>query len=162
MDSKDKRYSYDRFGKKGARVGQAILDMEAKPQYRQEVGETVEEMTQKYYDGLIEAATLGKKEFDSPFYVVILRKKETINGQIVNVLRHKYIRRQTKPSAKFLREEFSNSDHDVYEVNGNDLSINYLWTLPTKQDAKTIMKNPDLYDERLVGWIKDFNSGKLS
>lgn len=144
-----------------AKVGQAAYDILSKDQHVQEVGETIAEMTSKYFDELIIAAKEGTKEFESPFYVVILRKKETLGGNVSNVLFHRYVRRQTKPSPKYLRAEFPNADHDVYEIDGKLMSIKLLWTLPTAQDSQTILKNKNLYDPQLVKWIEQFQTGEL-
>jgi len=162
MDAKDKRYSYKRFGCNSSRVGQAVMDILGSNPLPQEVGETVEAMTPKYFEELFNAASNGKSSFSSPFYVVVLRKKETLAGLASNVLFHRYIARQTKPLASTLRDYFPNYDHDVFEVNGDKVEITHLWTLPTHQDAASILKNKESYDPSLVKWIVDFNSGKLA
>ena len=151
----------DKVKKNPAKVGQAAFDLLSKKQYTQTVEETIEGMTPQYFNGLFEAANLGAKEFSSPFYVVVIRKKETIGGTVANILLHKYCRRQTKPKASFLRSEFPNADHDVYEVDGNTSNITLLWTLPTKQDSSSILKNKAQYDGQLVKWIEDFEAGRL-
>lgn len=153
--------SRDKLKKDSAAVGKAAIDILSKNQAPQTVEETIEAMTPKYFEELMEAANLGSKEFESPFYVVVIRKKETIAGNVSNVLHHKYCRRQTKPKAAFLRSEFPNADHDVYEVNSKAMSISLLWTLPTKQDSVSILKNKHLYDPQLVKWIEDYDAGKL-
>lgn len=161
MEAKDKRYSYDRFGMKGARVGQAVVDILSKDQPVQEVGETIEAMAPKYFEELMKAAENGRKVFDSPYYVVVVRKKETIMGLVSNVLFHRYVTRQSKPLAKVLRNDYPNADHDVYEIDARSSNISLLWTLPTEQDSKTILKNKDQYDEKLVEAIQKFNAGTL-
>lgn len=161
MDAKDKRYTYDRFGSKGSRVGQAVVDIKKRGDAPQEVGETIQAMTQKYFDELMKAADNGRKVFDSPYYVVVLRKKETLAGMADNVLLHRYVARQTKPVAAVLRDHYPNADHDVYKIDSRSSEISLLWTLPTAQDSKTILKNKHLYDETLVKWIDFYNAGKL-
>jgi hypothetical protein len=151
--------SKDKIKKNPAKVGQAAFDLLSKKQEVQTVEETIEGMTPKYYEELMVAADAGARAFKFPFYVVVLRKKETIAGQIMNVLLHKYCSRQTKPKASFLRSEFPNADHDVYEVNSGTITL--LWTLPTKQDSLTILKNKDIYDPQLVRWIQDYEKGAL-
>jgi single-stranded DNA-specific DHH superfamily exonuclease len=153
--------SPDKIKKNPAKLGQAAFDILSKKTESQTVEETIDAMTPKYQKELEIAASLGSKEYNSPFYVVILRKKETVGGTLSNVLHHKYVRRQTKPKASFLRSEFPNSDHDVYEVNSNTQQITLIWTLPTKQDCLTILKNKQLYDPQLVKWIQDFDEGHV-
>ncbi len=152
------KVSKDSLNPNPARVGQAVYDILSRDQSSQTVEETVEAMTQKYYKELFETIKTAKNSlnYDNPFYVVILRKKEP---WAINVLRQWYIARQTKPMARYLRETYPNHDHDVWLVDGHDIHLQ--WTLPTKQDSSTILKNGSLYEGPLAGWIKDFESGKL-
>ena len=153
--------SRDKIKKNPARLGQAVYDILSKEQNMQTVEETTEAMTPKYYEELMIAVDKGCKDFISPFYVVVVRKKETLAGQVMNVLKHQYVTRQTRPRAEFLRTNFPNADHDLYEINSESMSITLIYTLPTAQDSKTILKHPDLYDPQLVKWIKDYNNGVL-
>jgi hypothetical protein len=162
MNEKDPRYSYERFGSKGSRVGQAVVDILSGDMAPQTVEETMEAMTPKYFQELMMAAERGGRFHESPYYVVVVRKKETLAGMADNILSHKYIDRQTKPTPEYMRYNFPNHDHDVYEVDGKNSSITHLWTLPTKQDSATIVKNKSMYDPQLVKWIMNFDQGKLS
>lgn len=153
--------SRDKIKKNPSKVGQAVYDILSKEHAPQTVDETLSEMTPKYFEELMTAAEEGKKVFESPFYVVVQRKKETLAGQVANVLKHVYIRRQSKPHAKFLRTEFPNADHDLYEVDAKKGTITLLYTLPTAQDSKTILKNKHLYDPSLVKWIQAYDTGTL-
>ena len=144
-----------------SKLGQAVYDILSKEQHVQTVEETTAAMTPKYFEELSKAVDSGCKDFSSPFYVVVQRKKETINGSVTNVLRHKYVTRQTKPYAYFLRTEFPNADHDLYEVDSEKGTMTLLYTLPTAQDSKTILKNAEMYDPKLVEWIVAYNRGTL-
>lgn len=141
-----------------AKVGQAVYDILSKPQYDQEVGETVNEMTASYFNYLNDCINESKLKYEYPFYVVILRKKE---HWALNVLKQFFIGRQTKPSARVLRNDYKHFDHDVWKIDKDGSSREHLWTLPTEQDSQTILKNFTLYDPKLVENINAFNKGEL-
>lgn len=151
--------SRDEIKTNSAKVGKAVYDILSKPQSEQTVEETIDSITPKYFEELLSCVNSNIKNFDSPFYVVVLRKKEF---WATNVLRQWYVARQTKPSAKSLRSDYPNHDHDVYQIDSKSCSINLLWVLPTKQDANTIIKNKHLYDDQTVGFIEAFNEGRLA
>lgn len=153
----------DKVKKNPAKVGQAVYDIISRPQASQTVEETIEAMTGKYFQKLMEAVEEGCRSPNYPpiFYVVIERKKETLAGNASNVLKHKYITTPFKPRAKLLREECPNSDFDLYEADKRKCEITHIWTLPTYQDSVTIMKNKHLYDPQYVKWIEDYNKGIL-
>ena len=153
--------SRDKIKKDPSKLGQAVYDILSKEQHTQSVEQTVDAMTPKYFEELSKAVDEGCKKFKSPFYIVVQRKKETIGGAIMNVVHHKYVTRQTRPLAKFLRDEFPNADHDLYEVNSEKGTMTLVYTLPTAQDSKTILKNPEMYDPKLVEWIIYYNQGRL-
>lgn len=147
--------------KNPAKLGAAVYDILSKEQPMQTVEETMEAMTPKYFEQLMQAIEKGCKDFKPPFYVIVQRKKETIGGSVVNVLKHQYITRQTRPYANFLRSEWPNADHDLYEINADKGTITLVYTLPNAQDSKTILKNAECYDPQLVQWIKDYDQGKI-
>ena len=153
--------SRDKIKKNPARLGQAVYDILSKDQHMQTVEETTAAMTPKYFEELMKAVDRGCKDFESPFYIVVQRKKETLAGQVMNVLKHQYVTRQTRPYANFLRSEFPNADHDLYEVDSEKGTMTLLYTLPTAQDSKTILKNAECYDPKLVEWIVAYNRGTL-
>jgi hypothetical protein len=150
-----------KINKNPAKLGQAVYDILSKDQLPQTVEETIAEMTPKYFEQLSIAVEKGCKDFASPFYVVVQRKKETIGGAVMNVLKHQYVTRQTRPYANYLRNEWPNSDHDLYEVDSQKGTMTLVYTLPSAQDSKTILKNPDMYDPKLVEWIMAYNRGVL-
>jgi len=149
--------SRDKIKKNPSKVGQAVFDILSKDQKMQTVEETIEGMTPKYFEEVLKAVDRGCKAYNSPFYVVVVRKKETLGGMASNVLFHRFVDRQTMPSPKVLREDYPNADHEVYEVNAKTSTISLLWVLPTAQDSRTIVKNKHLYDPMLVGWIEQFD-----
>lgn len=155
--------SRDKIKKNPSKVGQAAYDLLKKEHPTQTVEETIEAMTAKYYEKLFEAADEGRKSKNYPeiFYIIVERKKETLAGNVCNVLRHKYITSPFKPKSKLLREECPNSDFDVYEINQKRGEITLIYTLPTHQDSQTILKNRHLYDAQLVKWIELYQNGEL-
>lgn len=155
------KVSRDKIKKDPSKLGQAVYDILSKEQSPQTVEETIAEMTPSYFEQLSIAVEKGCKDFESPFYVVVQRKKETIGGSVMNVLKHQYITRQTKPYANFLRHEWPNADHDLYEIDSAKGTMTLLYTLPNAQDSKTILKNADCYDPKLVEWILAYNDGSL-
>lgn len=153
--------SRDKIKKDPSKLGQAVYDILSKDQQDQSVEATIDAMTPKYFEELSKAVHKGCRDFESPFYIVVQRKKETIGGSVMNVLKHQYVTRQTRPYANFLRSEFPNADHDLYEINSEKGTMTLLYTLPSAQDSKTILKNAEMYDPKLVEWIQAYNSGKL-
>lgn len=169
MSSFQKKYenklvvARDKVQKNPSKIGQAVYDILSKEQSSQTVEETISAMTDKYFEKLMLAVNegCGEKDYPSVFYVLIERKKETLGGNAHNVLKHKYITLPFRPRAALLREESPNSDFDLYEINKTTNEITLVYTLPTKQDSRTILKNAHLYDPQLVKWISDFDKGIL-
>lgn len=145
------------FPKQPSKVGQAVYDILSKPQFKQEVGETISEITPNYYQNLFNAINKGKEVFQYPFYVAVMRKKE---AWALNVLKDTYIVRQTRPKPLDMRERFPNYDIDLFIAYENG-DVMFQWTVMTEQDSKTILKNKDLYDPVTVKMIEDINSGLL-
>lgn len=141
-------------------VGQAAFTLLAHAhatQEMQEVQETLDEMTPAYFAELEDCIKKNRRKYDSPFYVVCLRKKENF---FVNVLRQWFIARQTKPLAGVMLRDYPNHDHDIWEINALG-EPKLLWTLPPGQEQQTILKNKHLYHSDLVKWVEDYHSGLL-
>lgn len=153
----------DKINKNPAKVGKAVYDILSKEQLPQTVEETISAMTDKYFQKLMEAVNAGCSEKDYPeiFYIVVERKKETLGGNAHNVLGQRFFTCPFRPRASLLREERPNSDFDLYEINKTTNEVTLVYTILTKQDSKTILKNPHLYDPQLVKWLTDFENGVL-
>ena len=142
-----------------AQVGKAVYDILSNPNLgSQEVGETMDAMTPRYYKELMATIETNNKKYDDEYYIVVLRKKEP---WAMNVLRQWFVARQSKPSAKVLREDYPNHDLDLWRIDPKQYSVNFVWTLPTAQDSRTILANKECYSEDLVKTITMFNEGKL-
>ena len=156
------KVSRDKIKANPSQVGKAAFELLSNPIPKQEVQETVDAMTPRYYKELMDTINNTLRKYEKTYYIVVLRKKETLGGNVTNVLRQWYVDRQTKPTAHFLRNEFPNHDHDVWEISPSTKEASFMWTLPTKTDCKSILKNRHFYDPSLVKTIQDFNAGKLA
>jgi hypothetical protein len=151
MTNEEKKYDYDRFGVKAKRVGQAVSDILSKGDvYVPTAEEIAEERQQQYLRDLKEAADLGSKEFQSPFYVVYLFNKEHWSPL---VSRGRFVRRQTEPIPENMMSLFPYFTKDVYKVDIDKGEISYLWTLPSLENFNQILKHKDQYDPAMSEWM---------
>jgi hypothetical protein len=152
------KYDYDRFGLKAKRVGQAVYDiLKRGNEYVPTAEEIAEERQDQYFKDLKQAAELGKKEFNSPFYVVYLFNKEQWSP-LVN--RGRFVRRQTEPEPENMMTMFPYYQKDVWKVDYDSSRIDYMWTLPPLETFKQILTHKDLYDPALVKWTENCTSEK--
>lgn len=140
-------YSYEK--ESPTNVGEAVDKILKEDDLAPEVGEIINEYGETYTAKIQECvdAHLGKYSF--PFYVVVMHKKEM---WAMNVLRNWFIGRKTKPTMKSMWAMFPNFMHTVYEVRPQGVEL--LWSLPSPQEAKTILDNWELYDSQLVKWCR--------
>ena len=134
---------------KSPSVGECVQDILRKETSAPEVGEIISEYGDSYTDQIKECILNNTRRYESPFYIVVMHKKEPWS---INVMRNWFIARQSKPSMKNLWDMFPNHMHTVYEFDKKKEEIALLWTLPSYQEAKVIVKNWDLYDKQLVKW----------
>jgi hypothetical protein len=143
--------------KEPTKVGQALYDILSKPQHDQEVGETLAEMSPDYIESLKKCIEDHVGVFKSPFYIVVMGKKETY---ALNIVRHWYVARQTLPTSKFLMGKFPNCFHEVYRYNEGSGDCHLLWCLPEQWCHEEIMTHPESYDRQMVDWVFDhYNKG---
>lgn len=154
-----KKLSWESDTPKKPTVGQAVYDILSKPADHIEVQEILQEYQHKYLEEILECIKQNKDKYDPPFYIVVLTKKEP---WALNVMRNWFIARQTKPSAKWMRDEFPNHQQTVYRWDDKQEKLDILWSLPIDQDAKVVLRNKDLYDCELVRWVTAFQEGKLN
>jgi len=150
----DDKYKYDRFGQKSTRAGQAaydILEKQTNEQYTPE--DILDSYAKDFYKSLEEAIELGSKDFDPPFYILYLMNKEP---WAVNVVRGRFVRRQTEPTAKFIMQEFPNFTKVLYEVDIRTGKVEELWTLPGIQEMPEILKHPLSYSEKLYKDVRSY------
>jgi len=146
------KYDYNRFGSKAKRVGQAVVDILSKEHLPSVTAEDIAEGRQKQYiEDLYKAIEVGhnEKKYSDPFYVVYLYNKEP---WAVNVVRGRFCPRQTEPVPENMMTMFPYFGKDVWEVHYNKGDLKYLWTLPSMENFKQIVKNAKVYDENLAQW----------
>jgi hypothetical protein len=145
--------------KNSSKVGKAVYDILSKDnQPETTVGEIISEYADEYTEMVKKTLTDNMERLDSPFYVVVLSKKEP---WALNVMRNWFIARQTKPSPKILRQDYPNHMQTVYSYDSKSGEFKLHWSLPVAQDAAVVLRNFQLYDPVLVKWIRDFDLGLL-
>jgi len=151
-------HSRDKFDKQASKVGAAVQKILSKEQDTITVQEILDAYSKKYLEEMESVIKNNIDKFESPFYIVVLSKKEP---WALNVLRNWFISRQTRPKVSYLRSEYPNYMSTVYEVNKTSSELKILWSLPIKQDCAVILKNRHLYDPKLIQWVEEADSGKL-
>lgn len=158
MDN-SKRYSYNRFGKKGQRVGQAVADILSKEQPTYTAGEILDGYSQKFVEEIQSVIEKNQGKYTDPFYIFVLTKKEMWAD---NVVRNWFIARQTRPSALEMMSQYSNHTKTLYKVDSRSKEpIQVEWSLPGFSECISILKSPGTYDPELVRWILKCFEGKL-
>ena len=151
----DKKYSYERFGMKGSRVGQAVHDiLSSRPQsYTAE--EILEEMGKGIVAYIQEAAEKGCEAYDGKFYILHLFKKALGEHEIENAMLQKAACFKDRVwTPKEVMDAHPHATKSLYEVDKVNGLVKLLWTVPGWEDCKSIKKNPHLYDRDLVAWVK--------
>ena len=152
----EKDYSYNRFGSKGVRVGQAVHDIISQDQPSYTAEEILEEMGKGIVDYIQEAADKGCKEYIGRFFILHLFKKELSSMGVENAMLQKcscFKDREWKPQE--VMEMHPNSAKSLYEVDPKNGMIVLKWTVPGWEDCKSILKNPSHFDPDLVRWVKE-------
>ncbi len=91
--------------------------------------------------------------FKSPFYVVVLIKKERL---MPNVLRHYFFPRQSCPRAEW--------DQVVYRYRDEGDQIEFLWVVPDQNTCELLKVNAvsvDPHERWLLQMVLDFSDGTL-
>jgi len=158
MNSDDPKYQYDRFGKKGARVGQAVIDIMSNDQPDYTVEEILEGIAPEFTKEMEKTINENVGKFRSPFYVLVLTKKEAFAD---NVLHNWFIARQTAPFASKTMFEYPIHTKTLYIVNVERGDVKVCWSLPGIADCQAIAKNPANISQELVDWILNCFDGKL-
>jgi hypothetical protein len=160
MKSSD--YSYNRFGIEGQRVGQAVTDILSKEQPTYTVEDILDTSGQDFLKEVIKIADENKTKFEAPFHIFVLTNKDLGQFGVANVMRNKFVPRQTAPNMMDMMEQYSGSVKSLFEVNKEKGEITLLWCLPAYQDCLSILKTPNSYDPQLVAWIDECFKTKAS
>jgi hypothetical protein len=152
QDEVNKKYKYDRFGKKGVRAGQAVVDILSQEHPDQTVEETIDAFGPDFVDELVKTVENNRHKYKSPFYVFVLTKKEM---WACNLVRNFFIARQTAPLPKDMGLEYQNHTKTLYKVNAEKGTIDTEWTVPGYNECISILKTPNSFDPDLIKWIKE-------
>jgi len=111
------------------------------------------EMHKEYEQNIWECVDLGKKEYPSDFFVVVITKKERL---MQNVIRNYFFSRLTCPTPDY--------DQTVYQYMRKDDALDFLWVIPSQDTCQLFMQNalqihPD--EKWLLQFILDFADGSL-
>lgn len=159
----EKKYSYDRFGSKGVRVGQAVHDIVSQPQPSYTAEEILEEMGKGIATYIQQAAEKGCQEYDGNFYILHIFKKALGVHKIENVMSQKAICfKSRKWTPREVMEEHPHAAKTFYGIDKINGIIKLIWTVPGWEDCKSIKKNPKLYDPDLVKWVLEATDGYKS
>lgn len=150
----EEKYSYQRFGSEGKRVGQAALDIISSEQPETTVEEILEEFGKDYLEDIQKCADENKSKFDGKFFIFSLLNKDLGQFGLSNVVRHWKIPRYTAPNPMQMMADYQNHTKTLFEVDPKKGEINLLWTLPSYEECKSVLKNSELYDPELVKWIR--------
>jgi hypothetical protein len=148
----DKKYDYHRFGSKGKRVGQAVVDILSKEQPSQTVEETISAFGPDFANELAKTIDDNRHKYTSPFYVLVLTKKEM---WACNVVRNFFIARQTAPRSQDMIIDYPNHTKTLYKVNDEKGSVGIEWSVPGHQECLSISQTPGSFDPQLIQWIKN-------
>ena len=157
--SDSNKYDYDRFGKKGQRVGQAVYDiLNSSNNVATTVGDVLEGYKVKFTKELEDTVNKNIEKYDDPFYILVLTKKEMWAD---NLVRNYFIARQTKPKAIDMITDYAHHTKTLYRVEKYRGEVEIEWSIPGFEECKTVMNHPEQYDSKLVTWITDCFSGNL-
>jgi hypothetical protein len=125
-------------------VGQLSSDLILRPFDTRSPIELEREMHGEFEKNLLEAIERGKKRLYSPFYIVVLTKKERI---MPNVLREYFIDRQSCPTPEY--------DQVVYCIHSDRDTVEFLWVIPSKDTCEYLHMNAAQVDED-ERWLRDY------
>jgi len=114
-----------------------------------QVGEIISE-EHKVYEQMFDNIIGKHRDFAPIYFISIITKKDSFQP---NVIRRRWVVRKSCPNPDW--------DQEIYSFNNSLSELRLEWTLPSFQDSLNIMKNKDIYDEQLVGYIQAFRNGKL-
>lgn len=150
------KYSYDRFGSQGSRVGQAVYDILSKQNEEYTAEEILEGMGKKIVEYLEEAVNKGSEHYKSAFKIIHFFRKTLTQHDMDNVMSQKahcFVEGPTDP--KFFMDAAVHPAKSLFEVDPAQGTMKLLWTIPGWEDCRSILKNPAIYDPDLVKWVKE-------
>jgi len=159
----EKKYSYQRFGSNAQRVGQAVVDILSKEQPEYRVEEILSEFGRDYLDIIRDLAERSKSLYESPYFILSLLRKDLGQFGVSNVVKHSARPFQHEATVKIKKvfEAHPESTKTLFKVDAKNGSIDLLWTIPSYEECKSILKHPGIYDVNLVMWIQQCFMGEL-
>ena len=152
---KEKDYSYNRFGSKGARVGQAVLDLEDNYQHTVEEVLYDMELGKGYQQTILDEFSRSKGHYPDKYFILSLTK-HAMPEMGVNTAFKNSARSFVLPLKKRdVMNAHPNCMKVFYSVDAKTEDIRVIWCIPGWEECKSILKNPSLYDRDLVEWIKE-------
>lgn len=158
MEANDKKYTYDRFGMHGARVGQAVYDILKTGETGTTVEDILDQFAHKFNQELENTINANEHKYDDIYHIFVLSNKEM---WAENVVRNWFIARETAPDGLDMVAQYPNHCKILYQVSKKSGEVKLKWTIPGIQDCISIVKNPQIYDPTLYKWIKECFSGSL-
>lgn len=150
------KYSYDRFGSKGSRVGQAVVDILSNEQPNYTAEEILDEMGKGVIKYLEEAVEEGCRKYQKPFFILHLLKKELSMMGVSNALLQKatcFAHRNWSPQE--VMAAHPHATKTLYFVDPKAGHMVLEWTVPGIEDCHSVLKNPKTYDPKLVQWVQE-------
>lgn len=157
MKASDNRYSYDRFDTHGVRVGQACLDLlkDAPKLVTVEdalVGMGLEKGLVKT---ILDEFERTRGYYPDKYYILSLIKHELGQFGITNCFKTS-VRSFVNALHKIdVMNAHPNATKTLYSVDSKNEDIRVVWTLPSYEECKSILKAPNLYDPELVSHVKE-------
>lgn len=131
--------------------GQLMLEAASKTD-KQEIGETVEPLMQKF-KSIIEEAVQKNYEngVKGKYYIHIWLNKEPYANNTLHIYPQC---RRTRPSP------YQGHDHYLWSVSDGGL-VNFEWCIPKKETLNYILKNPNQFDKNYVAMLRRYCADKL-
>jgi len=131
--------------------GELMLEARAKND-RQEVGETLEPLMEKF-NLIIEEAVQGNydKGIRGDYYIHIWVTKEPYAQNSLHIYPQC---RRTRPSP------YQGNDHYLWSVKDGG-KVNFEWCIPKKEVLTYILKHPNEFDPKYVGMLRRYVADKL-
>lgn len=134
-------------------VGKLSVDLLSKADDKHTVGEQMREQLSEYDANLYECFEIGKKRYQSPFYINVITRGDKL---LKNVIRHQFLPRQSCPTPEL--------DQCVYQCHKDWLEPKFIWVLPCKEYAEHMYTNKDmvpLEEFELLRYVLDYFDGTL-
>jgi hypothetical protein len=149
------KYSYDRFGSQGQRVGQAVLDLYDNHQSTVEEVLYDMELGEGYRQTILDEFTRSKGHYPDKYFILSLTK-HALGEMGVNTVYKTSARSFVYPLKKEdVLNVHPNCMKVLYSVDATTEDIRLAWCVPGWEECKSILKQPKLYDPNLVKWVKE-------